>query len=155
MAALGEGMPAVASGTPKESLALRSLQIGRSVLEPHDKQIRSRRGERTKRPAQLARYEGSDQISRTHSPPHRKEMEASPQLDLFRMVSEMLRHAPEGQSPNQREGHNRPGTEEKYLKGLRWPVGAGQQHAGRPNGERVTVGGRARPYDAPQAWAIA
>src|SRR5215212_2791593 len=155
MAALGEGMPAVASGTPKESLALRSLQIGRSVLEPHDKQIRSRRGERTKRPAQLARYEDSDQISRTHSKPHREEMEATPQLDLFRMVSEVPRHTPECHSSHQREGHNRPGTEEKYLEWLRWPVGAGQQHTGRPDGERVTVGGRARPYDAPQPRTVA
>src|SRR5215203_3983605 len=31
----------------------------------------------------------------------------------------------------------------------------GQQHTGRPNGERVTVGGRARPYDAPQTRAVA
>src|SRR5215204_6158247 len=31
----------------------------------------------------------------------------------------------------------------------------GQEHAGRPNGERVTVGGRARPYDAPQARSVA
>src|SRR5215207_6952216 len=31
----------------------------------------------------------------------------------------------------------------------------GQQHAGRPNGERVTVGGRARSYDAPQTRAVA
>src|SRR3954471_18382791 len=140
---------------PFQSLALRSLQIGRGVLESHDHQVRGRRRECSKRPAQLARYEGSDQIGRTHRQPHREEVEATPQLDLFRMVSEVPRYAPEGQSPHQREGHNRPGTEEKYLEGLRWPVGAGQQHAGRPNGERVTVGGRARPYDAPQAWAVA
>src|SRR5215212_1851669 len=31
----------------------------------------------------------------------------------------------------------------------------GQQHTGRPNGERITVGGRARPYDATQARAVA
>src|SRR5215211_8083068 len=31
----------------------------------------------------------------------------------------------------------------------------GQEHTGRPNGERVTVGGRARPYDAPQTRAVA
>src|SRR5215203_1018384 len=31
----------------------------------------------------------------------------------------------------------------------------GQEHASGSNGERVTVGGRTRPYDAPQAWAIA
>src|SRR5215212_1021189 len=31
----------------------------------------------------------------------------------------------------------------------------GQQHTGRPNGERIPVGGRARPYDAPQARAVA
>src|SRR5215217_3410510 len=140
---------------PFQNLALRSLQIGRSVLEPHDHQERGRRRERSNRPAQLARYEGSDQISRTHSKPHRKEVEASPQLDLFRMVSEVARHAPEGQGPHQREGHNRPGTEEKYLEWLRWPVGAGQQHAGGPDGERVAVGGRARPYDAPQPRTIA
>src|SRR5829696_9568642 len=30
-----------------------------------------------------------------------------------------------------------------------------QEHTGRPNGECVTVGGRARPYDAPQARAVA
>src|SRR5829696_9797930 len=113
-----------------QRLAPPSLQIGRSVLEPHDHQVRGRRRERSKRPAQLARYEGSDQISRTHSKPHRKEVEATPQLDLFRMVSEVARHAPECQSPHQREGHNRPGTEQKYLEWLRWPVGAGQQHAG-------------------------
>src|SRR5215212_11832131 len=71
------------------------------------------------------------------------------------MVPEMPPHAPEGQGPDQREGHNRPGTEEKYLEWLGWPVGAGQQHAGRPNGERVTVGGRARPYDAPQPRTVA
>jgi hypothetical protein len=84
---------------PFQSLALRSLQIGRSVLEPHDHQVRGRRRERSKRPAQRARYEGSDQISRTHSKPHRKEIEATPQLDLFRMVSEMLRHAPKPRAP--------------------------------------------------------
>ena len=82
-----------------QRLAPPSLQIGRSVLEPHDHQVRGRRRERSRRPAQRARYEGSDQISHDHSQPHRKEMEASPQLDLFRMVSEVLRHAPEGQSP--------------------------------------------------------
>src|SRR5215212_5397107 len=141
--------------TPFQSLALPSLQIGRSVLEPYDHQVRGRRRARSKRPAQLARYEGSDQISRTHSKPHRKEVEATPQLDLFRIVSEVLRHAPEGQSPHQREGHNRPGTEEKYLQWLRWPVGAGQQHTSRPNGERVAVGGRTRPYDAPQPRTVA
>src|SRR5215207_7687669 len=31
----------------------------------------------------------------------------------------------------------------------------GQQHTGRPNGERIPVGGRARPYDTPQARAVA
>src|SRR5215217_6996750 len=31
----------------------------------------------------------------------------------------------------------------------------GQQHTGRPNGERIPVGGRARPYDATQARAVA
>src|SRR5215218_501889 len=31
----------------------------------------------------------------------------------------------------------------------------GQEHTGRPNGERITVGGRTRPYDAPQARAVA
>src|SRR5215218_4908990 len=97
---------------PFQNLALRSLQIGRSVLEPHDHQVRGRRRERSKRPAELARYECSDQISRTHSQPHREEMETSPQLDLFRMVSEVLRHAPEGQSPHQREGHYRPAAEQ-------------------------------------------
>src|SRR5215211_3566286 len=97
---------------PFQSLAIPSLQIGRSVLQPHDHQVHGRRGERSKRPAQLARYEGSDQISRTHSKPHRKEVEATPQLDLFRMVSEVLRHAPEGQSPDQREGHYRPAAEQ-------------------------------------------
>src|SRR5215210_5602286 len=95
---------------PFHSLALRSLQIGCSILEAHDHQVCGRRGERSKRPAELARYEGSNQISHTHSKPHRKEMETAPQLDLFRMVSEMLRHATEGQSPDQREGHYRPGT---------------------------------------------
>src|SRR5215208_1893003 len=140
---------------PFQSLALLSLQIGHSVLESHDHQERGRRRERSKRPAQGVWRVGAHQICRSHSQPHRKEVEASPQLDLFRMVSEVSRHAPEGQGPDQREGQDRPGTEEKYLEWLRWPVGAGQQHTGRPNGERVTVGGRARPYDAPQAWAIA
>src|SRR5215211_3081799 len=98
--------------TPFQSLALPSLQISRSVLEAHDHQVRGRRRERSKRPAQLARYEGSNQISHTHGQPHRKEVEATPQLDLFRMVSEVLRHAPEGQSPDQREGHYRPAAEQ-------------------------------------------
>src|SRR5215208_7713587 len=89
-----------------QSLAPPSLQIGHSVLEPHDHQVRGRRRERSKRPAQRARYEGSDQISRTHSQPYRKEVEASPQLDLFRMVSEVPRNAPEGQSTHQREGQD-------------------------------------------------
>ena len=106
---------------PFQSLALRSLQIGRSVLEPHDHQVRGRRRERSKRPAQRARYEGSDQISHDHSQPHRKEVEASPQLDLFRMVSEVPRHAPEGQSPHQREGQDRPPQNSKTSSGSGGP----------------------------------
>src|SRR4051812_9437101 len=98
---------------------------------------------------------GAHQVGGSHGQPHREEVEASPQLDLFRMVSEMPPHAPEGQGTDQREGHNRPRTEEKYLEWLRWPVGASQQHAGRPNGERVAVGSRARPYDAPQPRTVA
>src|SRR5215213_6887466 len=31
----------------------------------------------------------------------------------------------------------------------------GQEHTGRPNGERITVGGSTRPYDAPQARSVA
>src|SRR5215217_538978 len=82
-------------------------------------------------------------------------MKTAPQVDPSRRISEMLARTTEGKSPHQREGQDRPAAEKQHLDWLRWSVGVGQEHTGRPDGERIPVGGSARPYDAPQARAVA
>src|SRR5215218_5531714 len=82
-------------------------------------------------------------------------MKTAPQVDPSRRISEMLARTTEGKSPHQREGQDRPAAEKQHLDWLRWSVGVGQEHTGRPDGERVAIGGSARPYDAPQARAVA
>jgi hypothetical protein len=95
-----------------QSLAPPSLQIGRSVLESHDYQVRGRRRERSRRPAQGVWRVGAHQICRSHGQSYGDEMETAPQVDPSRRISEMLARTSEGKSPHQREGQDRPAAEQ-------------------------------------------